>query len=531
MKILIVTGQLAKDIVLSQASKASKETGHQVDVLVLPIQVAALTTTSYIAKALSSMSVKERGYDLIMIPGLAIGSADEITNALEVKAVKGPKQAADIYDVLTQADFSKLKPDKPADEVLAADKLEKAKKTLQELEDALIKSGKFYQVGKLRVPLEPPPIRVISELPEAHAWSKEDLLQEALRLISSGADALSIGFEAGNPRPDIVHDVVKFLREHVDVPLAIDSVIPSEIKSGVEAGADIVLSIDLSNLEKVYRQVRDKLCITIPADVSKGFVPSSPEDRVKLLSSIIDRAKELGIEKLMADPILDAAINPGFTKSLSAFYMFRLSRRDVPLFMGVGNVVELLDADSVGMNALLAMAALEVGATMLLTVEKSNKAKGSTLECSLAAKMASIAYVRKIPPKALGIDLLMLKEKKLYEVPIAVNNAEILQADEAPRREHADPQGSLKISVNHKKGVIEAYYIGRLGAKLIEGKTAKAVLDKVLSLGLVSTIGHAAYLGRELEKAEIALKLRRSYLQEENLFQDKVKLLKELSTS
>ncbi|RLE49966.1 MAG: dihydropteroate synthase-like protein, partial [Candidatus Methanomethylicota archaeon] len=287
-------------------------------------------------------------------------------------------------------------------------------------------------------------------------------------------------------------------------------------------------SIDLSNLEKVHEQVKDRLCIAIPADISKGFVPPSPEDRVKLLSSLIDRAKKLGIERLMADPILDAAINPGFTKSLSAFHAFHVYRRDVPLFMGVGNVVELLDADSVGINALLAMAALEVGATMLLTVEKSNKAKGSTLECSLAARMASIAYVRRMPPKALGIDLLVLKEKKLYEMPLLVEEAEIVEAVESPCQKGVDLLGSFKISVDHREGVIKALYIGKLGVKLIKGRTAKAVLDAILNLGLVSTTSHAAYLGVELSKAEIALMLRRTYLQEEQLFQDKRKLLKEV---
>ena len=50
---------------------------------------------------------------------------------------------------------------------------------------------------------------------------------------------------------------------------------------------------------------------------------------------------------------------------------------DVPLFVGVSNVTELMDADSVGVNALLARLSQEVDASILLATEKSDKAKGT----------------------------------------------------------------------------------------------------------------------------------------------------------
>ena len=55
-------------------------------------------------------------------------------------------------------------------------------------------------------------------------------------------------------------------------------------------------------------------------------------------------------------------------------------------------------------------------------------------------------------------------------------------------------------------------------AKIIKGKTADAVYSKIVELGLVSNLGHAAYLGSELAKAEIALRTGKEYIQDKALF-------------
>ncbi|MCX9025622.1 MAG: DUF4346 domain-containing protein, partial [Candidatus Methanoperedens sp.] len=44
---------------------------------------------------------------------------------------------------------------------------------------------------------------------------------------------------------------------------------------------------------------------------------------------------------------------------------------------------------------------------------------------------------------------------------------------------------------------------------------AKDVLETIVRLGLVSRLDHAGYLGRELMKAELALKFKRSYSQDD----------------
>jgi len=43
-------------------------------------------------------------------------------------------------------------------------------------------------------------------------------------------------------------------------------------------------------------------------------------------------------------------------------------------------------------------------------------------------------------------------------------------------------------------------------------------LNEIVGSGLVSELSHAAYLGREIQKAEIAIKTGRGYIQEEDVF-------------
>ena len=135
---------------------------------------------------------------------------------------------------------------------------------------------------------------------------------------------------------------------------------------------------------------------------------------MQLLEEIIAEAKSLGVKKVLADLILDPL---DILESFIAFRQFAERNPDVPLFVGISNVTELMDADSVGVNALLAKLSSEVGASMLLATEKSDKAQGTIKEEVTAAKMMFLAKKRGSVPKDLGIDLLILKDKRNREEP------------------------------------------------------------------------------------------------------------------
>jgi dihydropteroate synthase len=53
---------------------------------------------------------------------------------------------------------------------------------------------------------------------------------------------------------------------------------------------------------------------------------------------------------------------------------------------------------------------------------------------------------------------------------------------------------------------------------IIKGKTAEDVYAQIIDLDLVSRLDHAAYLGSELVKAEIALMTGKEYIQDSPLF-------------
>ena len=105
---------------------------------------------------------------------------------------------------------------------------------------------------------------------------------------------------------------------------------------------------------------------------------------MRFLEEIIGKARKLGIKQILADLIVEPA---NVLRSFIAFREFAERNPDVPLFLGASNFTELIDADSVGVNALLACLSSEVGVSVLLATEESPKAKGTVRELVNASKM------------------------------------------------------------------------------------------------------------------------------------------------
>ena len=212
-------------------------------------------------------------------------------------------------------------------------------------------------------------------------------------------------------------------------------------------------------------------------------------------------------------------------ESFIAFREFASRNPAVPLFVGVSNVTELMDADSVGVNALLARLSQEVDASILLATEKSNKAKGTVTEEVAAAKMMFLAKKRGSVPKDLGIDLLILKDKRNHEESYdkkLESTAKVVNVSEEIGPATLDSAGMFKISIDRAQSVLAAVHFTSLDmAKptcIVKGKTADEVYAKILELCLVSRLDHAAYLGSELAKAEAAMRTGKEYVQDAALF-------------
>jgi len=209
--------------------------------------------------------------------------------------------------------------------------------------------------------------------------------------------------------------------------------------------------------------------------------------------------------------------------ALESYRLFRESHLRVPLLFGIGNATELIDADSTGVNAALTALAREAGANMLHVPEYSVKARGSVAEVARASRMMFVAERKGSTPKDLGIDLLVLKEKRWKEEPYepSVESSAEVVVGTGNGEYKPDEAGWFKVQVDRGAGQIVAlhYPPGREEpATIVKGSDAAEVYQTIMRLGLVTRLDHAAYLGKELGKASIALRLGRSYQQDVDLF-------------
>jgi dihydropteroate synthase-like protein len=273
----------------------------------------------------------------------------------------------------------------------------------------------------------------------------------------------------------------------IEGPLAADTQDPDLIRAAL-VRADLILSLHEGNVPAVGAEIA-------AAGAAAVVIP-----RERTLEENLAAAERAGIGALIADPILPP-VGSGFTEALG-----RCRDSGRPLFFGAGNVVELLDADSVGANALLAGIAMELGAAVIFTSEHSDKTRGSVSEMRRATGMMLLARGRPYP-KDLGIDLLVLKEKRRRrEPPLAYERSEA--AMPMPREVTYDPCGNFRIGIEGEE--IVAVHDG----VAIRGRRWEDVLHTILTEGRVSRLDHAGYLGKELYKAYLALRFGRSFEQD-----------------
>lgn len=515
---LLVTGLLAEKAV----QHYSKESRVESEVFVLKTSIAAFLTPEQIAKELRNL--KNRDFDMILIPGLTRGNTSVVADATGIPTFKGPKYAADLPVVLEALGKVELSMVTPACEILAEELRRKAMHELATVEkerDALLEKPGNMLIKGLAVGRDFP-MRVMAEIVDAPLMTTDQVKALARKYVAAGADIVDVGMIAGESRPLDAKRIVKSVRSVVNVPVSIDSLDSDEIIAAVSAGANIVLSLDAGNLEKICSQVSNVAVVVIPTNQSNGIYPRKADERVHFLENLIARARKMGITKIIGDLILDPS---NVLESFVAYRDFANRNPDVPIFVGVSNVTELMDADSVGVNALLARLSSEVGASILLATEKSPKAKGSIVEEVTASKMMFLAKKRCHVPKDLGIDLLVLKDKRKKVEPYDKEleaKSNVIQVQEKIEYSVMDACGIFRIFVDYEESCIVAlrFVASQLDKPVdtLKGKTAESIYVEIMELGLVTRLDHAAYLGRELAKAEVALRTGKEYVQDDFLF-------------
>jgi hypothetical protein len=178
--------------------------------------------------------------------------------------------------------------------------------------------------------------------------------------------------------------------------LSIDTFDADEILMADEAGVDYVLSLNGSN-----RHLAERL------NATPVLIPDTPED-LDSLDATIAHLEALR-KPFLVDPIIEP-IGAGFAASLGRYLEVRRRHPDVEMFMGIGNLTELTEADTTGVTALLIGFCQELGIRNVLTTEVIDWARGAVREAVIAAQLMHFALERGTPPKHIDGRLVTVKD-------------------------------------------------------------------------------------------------------------------------
>ena len=247
-----------------------------------------------------------------------------------------------------------------------------------------------------------------------------------------------------------------------------------EILAAYRAGVDYVLSLNSQNLD-VASELR----------ATPILIPDSPQD-LGTLDRTVGRLEALGRPYIL-DPVIEP-VGFGFAAGLDRYVQVRARYPAAEMLMGIGNITELTDADTTGMNALLIGFCQELGIRHVLTTEVIPWARGAVREVDVARRLMYAARRRGVLPKRIDDRLLTVKDSR----PKSYTEPELRALHEAI----TDP--NFRIATTR-----DAIYVfnNRL---FVSGTDIQALFD---DLG-VEDPGHAFYLGRELMKARLALRTR-----------------------
>ncbi len=467
MRILLPTGSATEAVVRSAAK------GFDADVAVTG-EIASFLTPHQL-----HMLINKGNYDMVIVSGMCTALFAQVERETGIPIYRGPRHAADLALVLPLLGTITLSRTVPADEFLAAKRAEEAYGKIEQLEreaafDYLIRGIKIGGASRMKV---------LAEIMDAHR--REDIRGDVERFFAQGADIVDLGF-GFDATPDDVKRVFGAIGD-IDRPLAADTQDPALIRAAI-GRADIILSLQSQNIPLAGAEVARAGAAAVVV----------PDDHT--LDHNIALARKAGITCIIADPLLQPA-GSGLTASLKRF-----KKSPYPLFFGAGNVVELLDADSIGMNAVLAGIAMELNASVIFSSEHSDKTQGSVREMRRATDMMALACHRPYP-KDLGIDLLTIKEKRRRREP-PVEYATVARAKPMPDEIEYDPKGNFRI------GIEGDTVVAAINGRAIRGIRWQDVFYTILKNGDVTLLDHAAYLGRELYKAELAIRYGRSFEQD-----------------
>jgi dihydropteroate synthase-like protein len=325
-------------------------------------------------------------------------------------------------------------------------------------------------------------VRIFAEIVDAPLLPLEGILARAQAFAAEGADVIDLGCLPATPFPHL-EDAVAALKAAGLSP-SVDSADPEELLRGGRAGADFLLSLNETNLDLL-----DEVA-AVPI-----LIPSASGD-LDSLCRAAERLERSG-RRYILDPVLDP-IPFGFTASLLRYAELRRRLPDAPVLMGIGNLTELTDADTTGVNALLFGMIAELAITDVLVVQKSPHCKRAIREADRARRLMHAAKTLQRLPIGIDASLMGLRDRR----PFVGTSEEIAETaalirDRNFRIETAEDGIHVYNSDGHNVA-LDAY-------------------ELFPALGVEADGAHAFYLGLELGRAQIAWQLGKRYVQDQPL--------------
>lgn len=398
------------------------------------LQVAGLMTADMIRRRVEAPVRADR----ILVPGRCRGDLDELSRHYGIPVERGPEELKDI--------------------------------------------PRHFNRAARAVDLSRHDTLIFAEIVDAARLDIDAIVARAHALRTDGADVIDLGCLPATPF-DHLEDAVRALKGE-GFRVSVDSLDLAELRRGAGAGADYLLSL-----------TPDHLWLADETDAIPVLIPREPGDEASLHGAVEHLLKRG--RPFLADAILDP-IPYGLLASLCRYQRLRERFPGIDIMMGVGNVTELTEADTSGINAVLFGIGAELGIAAVLTTQVSGHARRAVREADVARRVMYAARETHSLPKGLSDDLMTVHAKR----PFPDSPAEIAEIAAAVR----DPNFRVQIS---EQGL---HVYNRDGHHI-----ARDPFEFWPRLGLQHDGGHAFYMGVELARAEIAWSLGKRYMQDQPL--------------
>lgn len=406
------------------------------------LQVAALMTADMIRRRVANPVVTggepSRRADRVIVPGRCRGDVDALSAHYGIPVVRGPEELKDL--------------------------------------------PRFFNRVAKPIALDEYEVAIFAEIVDAPKLSVEAIVARARRLAADGANVIDLG-SLPETRFDHLADAVGALKDQ-GFSVSVDSIDPHELLRGARAGADYLLSLTL-----------DTLWVADETDAVPVLIPRIPTDEASLHEAI--GAMQQRGKPFLADAILDP-IPFGFSASLVRYHRLRERFPDVAIMMGIGNITELTEADTTGINALLFGICAELDIAAVLTTQVSAHARRAVREADWARRIMHAARSHQTLPKGLSGQLMTVHAKH----PFPDTPDEIAQTASAVR----DPNFRVQVSADG------LHVYNRDGLR-----TGQGAFELWPQLKLEDDAAHAFYMGVELANAETAWRLGKRYVQDQPL--------------